>query len=396
MTGTAYLDHAATAPLRPAARAAVVEELSRVGNPSSLHGAGRAARQVVEESREALAATLGAHPSEVVLTSGGTEADNLAVEGTFRARRAQDARRTRLVVSAIEHHAVLETAEHLAEREGAEVTWVLPGSDGVVSPDAVRSAISGDPGSVSLVSVMWANNETGVVQPVREIVEVARQFEVPVHSDAVQAFGHVPVDFAASGLDLMAVTAHKLGGPVGVGALVARRDASLQPLSHGGGQERDVRSGTLNAAGARGFAVAAGRAVGELAEEAQRLSTLRDRLIRGALDIDPGIAVTGVWEAGDGIRRLPGNAHLLVADCDGEALLYLLDAAGIACSTGSACRAGVSRHSHVLTAMGIGQQDGGAVRLSLGWDSTAADVDAVLAALPAAVAGARAALAVSR
>lgn len=367
-----------------------------MGNPSSLHGPGRASRAVVEESRESLAASLGAHPSEILFTSGGTEADNLAVEGTFRARRAADARRTRLVVSAIEHHAVLETAEHLAEHEGAEVTWLLPGVDGVVSPDAVRAAIAADPGSVSMVSVMWVNNETGVVQPIREIAEVAGEFNVPVHSDAVQAFGHVPVDFLGSGLDLMTVTGHKLGGPVGAGALVARRGAVVEPTSHGGGQERDLRSGTLNVAGARGFAVAAAEAVADLGRETTRLVALRDRLILGSVDLDPSITVTGCWTAGDGVHRLPGNAHLLVPGCDGEALLYLLDAAGVACSTGSACRAGVTRHSHVLTAMGVADGDVGAIRLSLGHTSTAADVDALLAALPAAVAGARRALVAGR
>jgi cysteine desulfurase len=392
----AYLDHAATTPLRPAARDAVAEELGRSGNPSSLHAAGRAARAVVEDARERLAAALGAHPSEVVFTSGGTESDNLALEGAFRARRAADPRRNRLVVSAIEHHAVLETAEHLAADEGAEVAWVLPGPDGVVSPYAVRSAVGDDPGSVAVVSVMWANNETGVVQPVREIVDAVTELGIPVHCDAVQAFGHLPLDFGASGLDLMTVTAHKLGGPVGVGALIARRDAALRPMSHGGGQERDVRSGTLNVAGVRGFAVAAEEAVAELAEESERLVALRDRLIRGALVVDPSIAVTGAWQPGDGTGRLPGNAHLLVRGCDGEALLFLLDAAGIACSTGSACRAGVTRHSHVLTAMGIEDVAGGALRLTLGHTSSEADVDAVLAALPDAVAGARRALAVSR
>ncbi len=395
MPDLVYLDHAATTPLTPAARSAVSEELGRVGNPSSLHGRGRAARSVVEESREALATALGAHPSEVVFTSGGTEADNLAVEGSFRARRAADPRRVRLIVSAIEHHAVLETAEHLEAHDGAEVTWVSPDADGVISPYAVRSAIASDPASVGVVSVMWANNETGVVQPVRAIVDVAAEFGIPVHSDAVQAFGHVPVDFGVSGLDFMTVTAHKLGGPIGVGALVARRGAELAPLSHGGGQERDVRSGTLNAAGARGFAVAATDAVATLTEESARLTALRDRLIRGAMAVDPTITVTGAWEGADGIHRLPGNAHLLVPDCDGEALLYLLDAAGIACSTGAACRAGVTRQSHVLTAMGVPDGAAGALRLTLGHTSTDTDVDAFLAALPGAVAGARRAFAVT-
>lgn len=382
--------------MRACARAAVVSELVRVGNPSSLHGPGREARAIVEESRESLAAAVGARPSEVLFTSGGTEADNLAVLGAYRARRTADPMRRRVVVSAVEHHAVLDTVEHLATTEGAEVTWVEPRPDGVVDPERVRAAIATDPSTVALVSVMWANNEVGVVQPVREIVEVAHGFGVPAHSDAVQAFGHVRVDFASSGLDLMTVTAHKLGGPVGVGALVARRDAPLVPTSHGGGQERDLRSGTLNVAGARGFAVAAAAAVAGLESESVRLVALRDRLVRGAGAIDPATTVTGTWAAGDGIRRLPGNAHLLVPDADPEALLYLLDAAGVACSTGSACRAGVARHSHVLDAMGYAAEAGAALRLTLGHTSTDADVDAFLAALPAAVTGARKALAVAR
>jgi cysteine desulfurase len=387
---TAYLDHAATTPMLPSAIAAMAEQMAVTGNASSLHTSGRAARRVVEESRERLARALGARPSEVVFTSGGTESDNLAVKGAFAARREQDPARHRLVVSGIEHHAVLDCVEHLVAHDGAKVTWVEPDADGLITPAAVRAAIEEDPDSVALVSVMWANNEVGTVQPVREIVAVAHEFDIPVHSDAVQALAHVPLDFADSDLDLMTVTAHKAGGPLGVGALVVKRSMLVAPLTHGGGQERQIRSGTLDAPAIRGFAVAVEEAVAGRAAESERVLRLRDRLITSALALGLGITVTGHWEAGDGIRRLPGNAHLLVPGCEGDSLLYLLDAAGVECSTGSACQAGVPQPSHVLLAMGLSEQDArGALRLTLGHTSTDADVDAFLAALPAAVERAR-------
>jgi len=387
---TAYLDHAATTPMLPAALAAVAEQMAVTGNPSSLHTAGRAARRVVEESRERLARAIGARPSEVVFTSGGTESDNLAIKGAFAARREQDPARHRLVVTGIEHHAVLDCVEHLVAHEGAKVTWVEPDADGLVTPAAVRAAIEEDPDSVALVSVMWANNEVGTVQPVRDIAEVAHEFDIPVHSDAVQALAHVPLDFAESDLDLMTITAHKAGGPLGVGALVVKRSMQVAPLTHGGGQERQIRSGTLDAPAILGFAVAVEEAVAGRDTEAARVLRLRDRLITSALALDYGITVSGHWEPGDGIRRLPGNAHLLVPGCEGDSLLYLLDAAGVECSTGSACQAGVPQPSHVLLAMGLSEQDArGALRLTLGHTSTDADVDAFLDALPAAVERAR-------
>lgn len=387
---TAYLDHAATTPMLPSAIAAMAEQMANPGNASSLHTSGRAARRVVEESRELLARSIGARPSEVVFTSGGTESDNLAVAGTFEARLEEDHARHRIVASAIEHHAVRDCVEHLVAHHGAKATWVEPNSDGFVSPAAVREAIAEDPDSVALVTVMWANNEVGTIQPVREIAAVAHELDVPVHTDAVQALGQVPIDFAASGADLMTITAHKIGGPIGVGALVARRGARLVPQSFGGNQERHFRSGTLDVPAIRGFAVAVDESVAVLEAEAARLVGLRDRLITSALDLGYDIAVTGVWEAGDGTRRLPGNAHLLVPGCEGDSLLYLLDAAGVECSTGSACQVGVPQPSHVLLAMGLTKDRAqGALRLTLGHTSTDSDVDALLRALPAAVERAR-------
>ncbi|KGN32306.1 cysteine desulfarase [Knoellia sinensis KCTC 19936] len=383
-----YLDHAATTPMRASARVAWIEQSERGGNPSSLHTSGRAARAVVEESREQIAGALGARPSEVVFTSGGTEADNLAIKGTYAAR-LHSVGASRLVVSGIEHHAVLDPVEYLVKRQGAEVTWLEPDRDGHMAVDDLRAALTPDL-DVAVVSVMWANNEVGTVQPVAELAAVAREHGVPFHTDAVQGVGQVPVDFAASGADLMTVSAHKVGGPVGVGALLARRDARLVPLVHGGGQERQVRSGTLDAAGIRAFAVALVEAVGEREAHAARLTALRDRLILGALGLGLGISVSGSWSEGDAAGRLPGNAHLLVPGCEGDSLLYLLDAAGVECSTGSACQAGVPQPSHVLLAMGYPEAEArGALRLSLGHTSTEADVAAFLGALPGVVERAR-------
>jgi cysteine desulfurase len=374
----------------------MTEQLAITGNPSSLHTSGRLARRVVEESRERIAKALGARPSEVVFTSGGTESDNLAVAGTWTARRDADPARIRIVASAIEHHAVLDCVDHLVSHEGAKVTWVEPDAAGVVAVDAVRAAIEEDPGSVALVTVMWANNEVGTIQPVAQLAALAHEYGVPFHSDAVQAAGHVPVHFADTGLDLMTVTGHKVGGPLGVGALVVRRDAVLVPQSFGGGQERQVRSGTLDVPAIRAFAVALEESVAGLDTETPRLVGLRDRLITSALAMGYDTTVTGAWEAGDAERRLPGNAHLLVPGCEGDSLLYLLDAAGVECSTGSACQAGVPQPSHVLLAMGIPESSArGALRLTLGHTSTAADVDALLAALPGAVERARRASGVS-
>lgn len=392
-----YLDHAASTPVRPEVVAAVAEELARTGNPSSTHEAGRGVRRIVEEARESLAAALGADPAEVLLTSGGTEADNLAVLGAHRARVAANPRRNRLVVSAVEHHAVLDAVEHLVDTEGARVTWIEPDSAGFVTPAAVRAALGDDPGDVSLVSVLWAGNEVGVVNDLTGIAAVAHEFGVPVHSDAVAAFGHVPVDVHAAGVDLVSVTGHKLGGPVGTGALVVRRGLDLVPTTFGGGQERRLRSGTLNAAGARGFALAASLACAEIDAEATRLLALRDSLLDGILALGLDADVTGHWERGDGVRRVPGNAHVTVPGCDRDALFFLLDAGGIAASAGSACTSGVVRASHVVLAMGIDEpRADGAIRFSLGRTSTPEDVEAVLAALPDAVAGARRALEVAR
>ncbi len=387
-----YLDHAATTPMLPAAVDAMTAQFQRVGNASSLHAAGRAARRVVEECRETLAQALGARPSEVVFTAGGTEADNLAVKGLYWARRAEDPRRLRVVASRVEHHAVLDAVTWLVEHEGARVTWLEVDAQGRVAPETLRAALADGPDGaddVALVTVMWANNEVGTVQPVAELAAVAQAYGVPMHSDAVQAIGQLPVDFAASGLDAMTVTGHKFGGPLGVGALLLGRSLAPTPLLHGGGQEREVRSGTLDTPGIAGFAAAAEVAVKSQPERAEHLATLRDDLVERVRVAVPDALLNGDPDLSPA-RRLPGNAHFSFPGCEGDSLLLLLDARGIECSTGSACSAGVARPSHVLLAAGADEERArGSLRFSFGHTSVASDVDAVVEALPAAVERAR-------
>jgi cysteine desulfurase len=382
-----YLDHAATTPMLPEAIAAMTEELAHLGNPSSLHNAGRRARRVVEESRELIAEAFGARPSEVVFTSGGTEADNLALKGLYWARRAEDVRRTGVLVTAVEHHAVLDSAQWLASHEGAQVGWLPVDETALLRPETLRAAIDADPGAMALISVMWANNEVGTIQPIAELAAVAREYKIPFHTDAVQAAAQAPVNFAASGADALTITGHKIGGPVGVGALLLARGTEPVPVMHGGGQERDVRSGTLDAPAIRAFATAAQIAVKRRDEEAARLAALRDDLIARVLAAVPDAILNG---APPGPGRLPGNAHFSFPGCEGDALLMLLDAKGIACSTGSACTAGVAQPSHVLLAMGADEARArGSLRFTLGSTSTAADAEALGAVIGEVVERAR-------
>jgi cysteine desulfurase len=384
---TVYLDHAATTPMLPEAIEAMTAHLREVGNPSSLHASGRAARRIVEESRETIAQALNCRPGEVVFTSGGTEADNLALKGLFWSRHDADPARVRILVSSIEHHAVLDALDWLAEEEHAEVELLPVDRRGRLDVDAYRASIERDPGSVAVVSVMWANNEVGTVEPIEQVVAVASAHGIPVHTDAVQAVGAIPVDFAASGVDALTLTGHKLGGPYGVGALVLRRELSLTPLLHGGGQERDIRSGTLDMPAIAGFATAVEHAVKAQPEYAERVAGLRDDLVRRVTEVVPDAHLHG-----DPVERLPGNAHLGFPGCEGDSLLMLLDARGIECSTGSACSAGVPQASHVLLAMGCDEEGARhSLRFTLGRTSTAADVDALVEAIGPCVERARAA-----
>ncbi|CAN5185802.1 cysteine desulfurase family protein [soil metagenome] len=377
VTPRVYLDHAATTQMVSAAVEALTAELQSPGNASSLHASGRRARRVVEESRERMAAALDCRPGEIVFTSGGTEADNLAIKGLAWARDGQ------VVTSAIEHHAVLDPVDWLAEHDGTPVRFLDVDDLGRVDPKEVDRALAGTPTAV--VSLMWANNEVGTLQPIQQVVASAHAHDVPVHTDAVQAIGAVPVSFAASGVDAMSVSGHKVGGPVGVGALVARRELALQPLLHGGGQEREVRSGTLDVAGVAALAVAVDLAVADQHQHASHLAGLRDRLEAGILALLPDTLVNG-----DQANRLPGIAHLSFPGCEGDALLMLLDAQGVECSTGSACSAGVPQPSHVLIAMGRDDATARAsLRFSVGRTNTEADIDRVLAVLPDCVARAQ-------
>ncbi|BDT98309.1 cysteine desulfurase family protein [Nocardia sputorum] len=385
---TVYLDHAATTPMLPAAIEAMTAALRTTGNASSLHGSGRAARRLLEEARESIAADLGARPSEVVFTSGGTESDNLAVKGIFWARRDADPRRNRIIASSIEHHAVIDAVEWLERHEGAQVTWLPVDAEGVVSAGVLRAALADQPDDVALVTVMWANNEVGAIQPIAELAAVAAEFGVPMHSDAVQAAAQLPIDFGASGLSAASFAGHKVGGPHGVGVLLLGRQVPCVPLLHGGGHERDLRSGTSDTAAALGLAAALRQTASELSDRAVKLVALRDALIDGIRAAAPDAVLNGP----SGERRLPGNVHVTFPGCEGDSLLMLLDAAGVECSTGSACTAGVATPSHVLIAMGVEpRQARGSLRFSLGHTSTRADVDALLEVLPQVVERAKAA-----
>jgi cysteine desulfurase len=385
-----YLDHAATTPMLPEAIAATAQAMGTVGNAASLHGSGRTARRRVEESREVVAQLLGARPSEVILTGGGTESDNLAIKGIFWARRASNPQRRRLLISAVEHHAVIDAAQWLVEHEGAEVSWLPVDALGRVHPETLRAALAEHGDTAALVSIMWVNNEVGTITAVGELAEIAHSYGVPMHTDAVQAVGQLAVNFAASGVDALTVTGHKFGGPFGVGALLLGREVDCVPLLHGGGHERDVRSGSPDAVALVGLAAAARVVDDTLGSRAAQLASLRDQLIAGVLDVVPDAVLNG---DSDPAGRLPGNAHFTFPGCEGDSLLMLLDARGIECSTGSACTSGVAQPSHVLIAMGADPRAArGSLRLSLGHTSSMRDVTALLEAIGPVVDRARAAL----
>ena len=386
--GRVYLDHAATTDVLPAAIDAMVEQMRNGGNPSSLHATGRDARATVEYARERIARAVGADPAEIIFTSGGTEADNLAVKGIYWKRREEDPQRTRILVSSIEHHAVEETCEWLEKAEGAQLEWIPVDEHGSVNPQTVRELIEKNPEDVALVTVMWANNEVGTVEPIPEIAAIAAEYGIPVHSDAVQAFGAIPIDFHASKVATLAISGHKIGGPMGIGALVATRAVQMTPVLHGGGQERSVRSGTIDAPAITGFAEAAVHSVQYLDKESARIAALRNELIAAISALIPQAHLSGenpLTEEYPGQKRLPGNAHFTFENAEGDTLLFLLDMQGISSSTGSACNAGVTRPSHVLMAMGMDEDTArSAQRFTLGHSTTGADIARLIAALPAA------------
>ena len=365
------------------------KELARRANPSALHAVGQAARMRIEEAREVIARAVGAATSsEVIFTSGGTEADNFALKGLYLARNNDTFNapaRPRVLTTTIEHPAILETVEWL-ESLGAEAVYLDVDETGRLDLDAALTELRRDPERTALISVMAANNEIGTLQPIAEIGQAAAELGIPFHIDAVQALGQIPLDFAALKATAMTITAHKIGGPVGIGALLLDRAATPTPILHGGGQERSVRSGTLDVAGAVAFAAAVDLVTADLEARAARLSGLRDRLIDGIESSIDGVRLSGPR----GADRLPANAHFTFPGCEGDSLLFGLDARGLATSTGSACSAGVSRPSHVLLACGLDEDSARTTqRFTLGHDTTEADVDALLAALPEVVDQAR-------
>jgi cysteine desulfurase len=356
----------------PGAIEAYTAALGIVGNPSSIHSQGQNAKRMLEEARERVAASLGCDPIEVVFTSGGTESINLAIKGLFWSGSSVSRPRRRIIVPRGEHHATLDTVEWLQIYEGAIIEWVPIDADGRI--DLVMLAELVDAyDDIALISLLWANNEVGTVQPIAEVVRIAG--DIPVHVDAVSAYRHLPIDFATSGLAALSVSAHKIGGPLGIGALVLSRSATVVPLIHGGGQQRDVRSGTQDAPAAIAFGVAA-------QHPAPPLSALRDRVIAGVHAAVPSAVLRG-----DPSDRLDNNAHFTFPGCEGDSLLFLLDAAGVSVSTGSACQAGIPEPSHVLLGMGLDESEArGALRITVGHTTTEAEVDAFLAALPGAFA----------
>jgi len=380
-----YLDHAATSPIRPEVLETYTRYLTLVGNPSSVHIAGQTVRRALEEAREEIAKAIRCNRNEVIFTSGGTESDNLAIKGLFWHRHNSDAQRKVILSAYTEHHAVIDPIEWLEKEQGAEAVWIPVDERGVVDLVWLKNYLAENASQVALITLMWANNETGVVTPIGEVTALAAVHGIPVHSDAVAALGHIHVDFAASGLAAMSITAHKVGGPVGVGALVVSRQSKLTSLVHGGGQERAMRSGTMNAAGAKAFSHAVSLAVSRIDHHVPELVRLRDRLVAGVHEL----VVDARFSRGDA-PGLPDNAHFTFPGCSGDSLLFLLDRAGICVSNGSACQAGVTAASHVLLTMGRDEAEAsGCIRVTLGIDTTDADVDAFLAALPAAHEGAR-------
>jgi cysteine desulfurase len=376
-----YLDHAATTPMLPEVREVMEPYLSQdFGNASSVHAYGRRAKQAVEDARDRVAAAIGASPSEVIFTGGGTEADNLALIGTVTKLRGNG---NHVTTTASEHHAVLNSVEWLAGL-GFETTVLPVAESGVIDPAAVAAAVRRD---TIAVSVMAVNNEIGTIQPVSDVVSAVEEANprTLVHTDAVQALPNLPVSVTDWGVHLAAFSAHKLGGPKGVGALFVRSGVPLAPTVHGGGQERGLRSGTLNVPGIAGFGVAAEIAAKEVDEKNDRLRPLRDRLLDGILATVPDAIVNG-----DRDRRIAANLSVAIPGAEGEVLILLLDQAGIACSTGSACQSGAVDPSHVLLAIGRSKElANGSLRFSLGRSSTQGDVDAVLEALPRIVDQAR-------
>ena len=380
-----YLDHAATSPIRPSVLAHYSKALEQVGNPASVHSFGQSSRQMLEEAREIIAESVGCDRNEVIFTSGGTESDNLAVKGLYWKRNSEDPKRKLIVTSTAEHAAVLDAVNWLVAAQGAQVHFVPMDQDGVLDLNDLSGVISERANEIALVSLMWANNEIGVIHPISQIAEIAKRYSIPVHSDAIAALGHIPVDFGNSGLQAMTITGHKIGAPVGIGALILARSEKLTPVLHGGGQERNFRSGTPDAAAASAMAVAVREAVQEQPSKLQLHAKLSEKLISGVREIAPEVKVSS-----ENVPRLSNNVHFRFPGCLGDSLLFLMDVNGVSISTGSACAAGVSSPSHVVLSLGADADEAmGTMRITFGHNSTEADVDTFLEAFPKAYEGAK-------
>lgn len=380
-----YLDHAATSPIRASVLALYVATLSEIGNPASVHSFGQHSRQILEQAREEIAKAINCDRNEVIFTSGGTEGDNLAIKGIYWDVNSKDPSKTVIISAAAEHHAVLDAINWLVDSQNAELYLIPSGDQGVLDIAALESYLEQNAARVALISVMWANNEIGVIHPISEITTLAKSYQIPVHSDAIAALGHIPVEFAESGLAAMTITGHKLGGPVGSGALILRRDQKLTPVNHGGGQERNLRSGTPDASSAAALALTITEAVSEQGELAARHKIMTERLIAGVKQIADDVVVSA-----ENVPRLPNNAHFRFPGCLGDSLLFLLDSDGVSISTGSACTAGVNGPSHVVLSLGASNDEAmGTLRITLGHSTKDQDIEAFLKALPKAYEGAK-------
>ena len=367
-----YLDNAATTPISEVALQAFIEQSRQLGNPSSLHTYGRKVRKDVEEAREKLAGLIGCHSSEIIFTGSGTEANNLAIKGAYWHRNQGGKQRNVIVISAFEHHAVLDPARWLEDFEGAELVEIPVTLEGFVNLSELRNVVLERHDEIALISIMHSNNEVGTVQPMDDISKIAQEFKIPLHTDAVQSLGKVPLSFKELGLFAMTISAHKVGGPIGVGALILQKGIDITPILHGGGQERDIRSGTVNAAGIIAFVAATQSAMRDLESNAVKISALRRKLVAAIQAEISDATLNGVLEG----ATLPGIANISFPNTESDALLLLFDAEGIACSTGSACSAGVQEASHVLMAMGLSEKEArSSLRFSLGTGNSDSDIE---------------------
>ena len=383
-----YLDNAATTPISEVALQAFIEQARQIGNPSSLHTYGRKVRKDLEESREKLATLIGCHSSEIIFTGSGTEANNLAIKGAYWHRNQGGKQRNVIVISGFEHHAVLDPARWLEDFEGAEVVEVSVSKDGFVQLAELQSLVAERHDEIALISIMHSNNEVGTLQPIAEISTIADEFQIPLHTDAVQSLGKVPLSFKDLGLFAMTISAHKVGGPIGVGALILQKGIDITPILHGGGQERDIRSGTLNAAGVISFVAAVQSARRDREATAEKISALRKKLIAAIQSEIPDAKLNGVLDG----PTLPGIANISFPNTESDALLLLFDAEGIACSTGSACSAGVQEASHVLMAMGMSEKEArSSLRFSLGTGNSDSDIEYLQTCIKRVIERARAA-----